>query len=173
MQRIFRLALFGAALSMAAAPMVFAQDADHPADRHAAPRPEDQHAPPRPEEQHAAPRPEEQHAAPRAEEQHVAPRLEDRAQAAPGEHRDAAEARPPERGAPERGAPGHVQVAGGGGRWHQGDRFTGGRVVFRDYRRYGLAVPPPGYEWVQDGQELLLISLATGLITNMFVIPVP
>jgi Ni/Co efflux regulator RcnB len=59
------------------------------------------------------------------------------------------------------------------GRWHAGDRFTGGRVVFTDYDRFHMRRPPPGYAWVQDGGELVLISLATGIISDIFVIPVP
>jgi Ni/Co efflux regulator RcnB len=59
----------------------------------------------------------------------------------------------------------------GGGRWHNGDRFTGNRVAFSDWGRYRLEAPQPGYEWVQDGNELLLINLNTGLVTNIFLIP--
>ena len=39
-------------------------------------------------------------------------------------------------------------------RWNRGQRFDGNRVVFRDYDRYHVRRPPPGYEWVQDGNEL-------------------
>jgi Ni/Co efflux regulator RcnB len=60
----------------------------------------------------------------------------------------------------------------GGGHWHHGDRFTGSRVMFTDFGRYHLRPPPPGYAWVQDGNELVLISLATGVITDVVVIPV-
>jgi len=60
----------------------------------------------------------------------------------------------------------------GGQHWHHGDRFTGSRVVFSDYGRYHLRPPPPGYAWVRDGGELVLISLGTGVITDVFVIPV-
>jgi Ni/Co efflux regulator RcnB len=59
------------------------------------------------------------------------------------------------------------------GRWHSGDRFTGSRVVFSDWGRYHLRQPPPGYAWVNDGGELVLISLATGVITDTFIIPIP
>ena len=77
-----------------------------------------------------------------------------------------------QRVAPVAAARGPV-VAAGGQRWHSGDRFVGSRVVFVDYARYNLRQPPFGYEWVQDGDELVMISLATGLIGDTFVIVVP
>ena len=61
----------------------------------------------------------------------------------------------------------------GRGRWHSGDHFAGNRVVFRDYDRYHVRRPPAGYEWVEDNGELVLISLDTGLISDIFVIPIP
>ncbi len=67
--------------------------------------------------------------------------------------------------------PAHGPVAAG--HWHSGDRFTGSRVVFSDWGRYHLRQPPPGYAWVNDGGELVLISLATGVITDTFIIPIP
>jgi Ni/Co efflux regulator RcnB len=35
-----------------------------------------------------------------------------------------------------------------------------------DYADYGFAPPPPGYEWVRFGPDVLLISLTTGLISQ-------
>ncbi len=70
-----------------------------------------------------------------------------------------------------RDGPGPVVRAGG--RWHSGQRFDGPRVAFTDYDRYHVRRPPPGYEWVQDDGELVLISLDTGLISDIFAIPVP
>jgi len=78
--------------------------------------------------------------------------------------------------APGPGGEVHPAMAHGPGpgaqHWHHGDRFTGSRVVFSDYGRYHLRPPPPGYAWVRDGGELVLISLGTGVITDVFVIPV-
>jgi len=37
---------------------------------------------------------------------------------------------------------------------------------FVDYELYGLEMPPPGYQWVRYGPDLLLISLATGAIAQ-------
>ncbi|WP_259654748.1 RcnB family protein [Gluconacetobacter dulcium] len=38
----------------------------------------------------------------------------------------------------------------------------------QDWRRYrGLYAPPPGYYWVQYGNQFLLTALATGIISNV------
>ena len=67
-------------------------------------------------------------------------------------------------------APGRRVAAG---HWNRGQRFSGNRAVFTDYDRYHVRRPPPGYEWVQDGNELVLIGLNDGLISDTFVITVP
>jgi Ni/Co efflux regulator RcnB len=44
------------------------------------------------------------------------------------------------------------------------------RYYVRDYRTYGLAPPPYGYQWVRpygNTNEYLLVQLATGLITQV------
>jgi Ni/Co efflux regulator RcnB len=77
-------------------------------------------------------------------------------------------------GAPHEAAPAHARPAAGPaghGNWHSGARFTGSRVSFSDWGRYHLNPPPPGFEWVQDGNELVLINLSTGLISDTFFIP--
>ncbi|MFW7266694.1 RcnB family protein [Gluconacetobacter sp. Hr-1-5] len=61
---------------------------------------------------------------------------------------------------------------GGGGRvWRRGDRYDGprsGMWQVQDWRRYrGLYAPPPGYYWVQYGNQFLLAALATGIIANV------
>jgi Ni/Co efflux regulator RcnB len=60
---------------------------------------------------------------------------------------------------------------GPGYRWARGQRFEGNRREFSDYGRYNLRRPPPGYEWVQDGNELVLIALTTGVIAELFALP--
>jgi len=65
----------------------------------------------------------------------------------------------------------HTVVARGNARWSNGGHYTGGRVVFSDWNRYHLRQPPYGYEWVQDDDELVLISIGTGIITDVFLIP--
>jgi Ni/Co efflux regulator RcnB len=39
--------------------------------------------------------------------------------------------------------------------------------VIQDYGRYHLRRPPYGYEWVQVGDECLLVSIVTGLIFDV------
>ena len=45
------------------------------------------------------------------------------------------------------------------------------RYYVNDYRAYGLAPPPYGYQWVRPygntSNEYLLVQLATGLITQV------
>jgi len=51
--------------------------------------------------------------------------------------------------------------------WHRGDRFDGNRQVVSNWSHYHADAPPPGYEWVQDGNELVLISISTGVIATV------
>jgi Ni/Co efflux regulator RcnB len=51
--------------------------------------------------------------------------------------------------------------------WRHGDRYTGGRHVVSDWNRYHASPPPRGYEWVQDGNELVLISITSGIIASV------
>jgi Ni/Co efflux regulator RcnB len=51
--------------------------------------------------------------------------------------------------------------------WRQGDRFTGDRRVITNWRDYHAHQPPPGYEWVQDGNQLVLISITSGVIAHV------
>jgi Ni/Co efflux regulator RcnB len=51
--------------------------------------------------------------------------------------------------------------------WRHGDRYTGSRRVVSNWSRYHANPPPQGYEWVQDGNELVLISITTGIIASV------
>ena len=51
--------------------------------------------------------------------------------------------------------------------WRNGDRYTGDRRVVSDWGRYHANPPPAGYEWVQDGNELVLISITSGIIASI------
>jgi Ni/Co efflux regulator RcnB len=51
--------------------------------------------------------------------------------------------------------------------WRHGDRFTGSRHVVSDWNRYHASPPPRGYEWVQDGNELVLIGITSGIIASV------
>jgi Ni/Co efflux regulator RcnB len=50
--------------------------------------------------------------------------------------------------------------------WHRGDRFYGDRNQL-DWRYHHLRPPPPGYEWVQDGGQFVLIGIASGVIADI------
>jgi Ni/Co efflux regulator RcnB len=51
--------------------------------------------------------------------------------------------------------------------WHHGDRFTDQRRVVTNWQYYHASPPPAGYEWVQDGNQLVLISVASGIIADV------
>ncbi|MEQ6333214.1 RcnB family protein [Sphingobium sp. MK2] len=53
-------------------------------------------------------------------------------------------------------------------RWAKGQRFdrrqaTNYRVI-NNYRGYRLNAPPRGYQWVQSGNDAVLIALTSGII---------
>lgn len=55
-------------------------------------------------------------------------------------------------------------------KWARGQRFdrryaTNYRQIdYRTYRGRGLYAPPRGYQWVQSGNDAVLVALASGLI---------
>ena len=53
------------------------------------------------------------------------------------------------------------------GHWQHGQHYTGDRRVVSDWGRYHANPPPRGYEWVQDGNELVLISITSGIIASV------
>lgn len=53
--------------------------------------------------------------------------------------------------------------------WHQGDHYHGNRYVVHNYSYYRLRPPPPGYQWVQNGGQFVMIAVATGLVTEIIV----
>jgi Ni/Co efflux regulator RcnB len=52
--------------------------------------------------------------------------------------------------------------------WSYGQRmpsaYYGDRYVIRDYDRYGLYAPPPGYQWARNGNDAVLVAIAGGVI---------
>jgi Ni/Co efflux regulator RcnB len=52
--------------------------------------------------------------------------------------------------------------------WHNGDHYDGNRDVVHDWGQYHLHQPPPGYEWVQDGNQYVLIAITSGIIADIF-----
>lgn len=60
-------------------------------------------------------------------------------------------------------------------RWARGQHLPRSYLVdtyyVRDYGRYGLAAPPPGYTWVRPDprdDSYYMVQLATGLIEQIF-----
>jgi Ni/Co efflux regulator RcnB len=39
--------------------------------------------------------------------------------------------------------------------------------VVSNWQYYHASPPPAGYEWVQDGNQLVLISIASGIIADV------
>jgi Ni/Co efflux regulator RcnB len=52
------------------------------------------------------------------------------------------------------------------GGWHEGDRYNGGRETV-DWHQHHLHQPPPGYEWVQSGDQFVMIAVTTGVIASI------
>ncbi|TKD52162.1 hypothetical protein FBR43_07915 [Sphingomonas baiyangensis] len=54
--------------------------------------------------------------------------------------------------------------------WQRGQRFNRAfapnyrQIDYRTYRQRGLYAPPRGYQWVQSGNDAVLVALASGLI---------
>jgi Ni/Co efflux regulator RcnB len=55
-------------------------------------------------------------------------------------------------------------------RWGRGERLPQayrGRGYVVDHRRYGLAAPPRGYEYVRVDNDVILTAVATGVIASV------
>jgi Ni/Co efflux regulator RcnB len=61
--------------------------------------------------------------------------------------------------------------AGPDQRWHRGDRlpmeYRHRSYVVDDWRGHRLSAPPRGYYWVQNGNDYLLVAIASGVIAQM------
>lgn len=78
-------------------------------------------------------------------------------------------------GSPYRGRDRYVSVYSAGPRheFHRGGylprHYRGSRYVVHDYRGRYLGAPHRGHQWVQVGNDYLLVALATGLITQVLI----
>jgi hypothetical protein len=45
--------------------------------------------------------------------------------------------------------------------------FLSSAYFYADYAAFGMGPPPPGFQWVRYGPDLVLVNLATGQITNI------
>lgn len=58
------------------------------------------------------------------------------------------------------------------GGWRPGYRFYGPPpIIIHDYSYYNLAPPPPGYYWVESGNQFLMIAIASGIIASILTAP--
>ena len=61
--------------------------------------------------------------------------------------------------------------AGPDQRWHRGDRlpmeYRHRNYVVDDWRGHHLNAPPRGYYWVQNGNDYLLVAIASGVIAQL------
>jgi Ni/Co efflux regulator RcnB len=66
---------------------------------------------------------------------------------------------------------GHVRGAGPRYDMHRGGylarEYRGSRYVVSDWRGRSLYAPPRGHQWVQTGNDYVLVALATGLIAHV------
>lgn len=65
--------------------------------------------------------------------------------------------------------PGHPPGGPGYHQWHQGDHYQGNRYAVNNWQHYHLRPPPPGYQWVQDGGQFVMIAVASGVIADIIV----
>jgi Ni/Co efflux regulator RcnB len=61
--------------------------------------------------------------------------------------------------------------AGPGNAYYQGDRYPAEyrhrQYVVDDWRGHHLSAPPRGYQWVQSGNDYVLIAIASGIISQL------
>lgn len=61
--------------------------------------------------------------------------------------------------------------AGPGHQYYRGDRFPAEYrdryYVVDDWRGHQLTAPPRGYQWIQSGNDYVLIAIATGIIAQL------
>jgi Ni/Co efflux regulator RcnB len=61
--------------------------------------------------------------------------------------------------------------AGPNHEYYRGDRlpaeYRHRNYVINDWRGHHLSAPPRGYQWVQSGNDYILIAIATGIIAQL------
>ena len=73
----------------------------------------------------------------------------------------------PQHEEPQHEQPQHEAYAPNHGNWHEGDHYNGQRAVVNDWSHHHLHQPPAGYEWVQSGDQFVLIAVSTGIIASI------
>ncbi len=65
----------------------------------------------------------------------------------------------------------HGRGAGPGHQYYQGDRYPmeyrNRHYVVNDWRSHNLSAPPRGYQWVQSGNDYVMVAIATGIIAQL------
>ena len=65
----------------------------------------------------------------------------------------------------------HGRGAGPNHEYYQGDRFPleyrNRHYVVSDWRSHQLSAPPRGYQWVQSGNDYVMVAIATGIIAQL------
>ena len=51
--------------------------------------------------------------------------------------------------------------------WKKGAKYSGKGTRVSDHRRHNLKSPPKGHRWVRDGNDFLLVAVATGVIASI------
>jgi Ni/Co efflux regulator RcnB len=61
--------------------------------------------------------------------------------------------------------------AGPGNAYYQGDRYPAEyrnrHYVVDDWRGHHLSAPPRGYQWVQSGNDYVMVAIASGIIASL------
>jgi Ni/Co efflux regulator RcnB len=61
--------------------------------------------------------------------------------------------------------------AGPGHQYYRGDRlpaeYRNRHYVVNDWRSHNLSAPPRGHQWVQSGNDYVMIAIATGIIAQL------
>lgn len=65
------------------------------------------------------------------------------------------------------GEPPHQTYAPPPHGWHEGDHYNGHRESVDWHHHHDLRQPPSGYEWVQSGNQFVMIAVTTGIIASI------
>lgn len=103
-----------------------------------------------------------------------APQMQKPGPQAPQMHRQPAPPPAATHAAPHPSGPAHMQQRQGAGpdhRWQKGSRvpqqYRTQHYVVKDWQHHGLQRPGRGQQWVQNGNDYLLVAVASGVIAQM------
>lgn len=103
-----------------------------------------------------------------------APQMQKPGPQAPQMHRQPAPPPAAAHTSPHQSGPAHMQQRQGAGpdhRWQKGSRvpqqYRTQHYVVKDWQHHGLQRPGRGQQWVQNGNDYLLVAVASGVIAQM------